>query len=290
MMKLKTLTLSALAVLALAACTKTEEKNETAVPIEVQNASNEELQQAVVDRDELLSLVTQINNDVVKIKEMEGLISINGTETPNKRTQLLNDMEAIKASLAEKQSRLEELESRLKSSNLYNEKLESTISSLKTQIEQQSAEIASLNARLGEANEVIRQQSATIDTLTTTVSERNTQLAASQQTNIDLTNDLNRCYYAVGSEKTLKEQKIIEKSFLRKTKILPSDFNQSYFTEADKSKLTEINLYAKKAEVMTQQPKDSYELVDGDNGMKVLKITNPDKFWNVSNFLVVKVN
>ena len=198
-------------------------------------------------------------------------------------------MEAIKTSLAERQNRLAELESRLKSSNLYNTQLQKTIEGLRAQIEQQNNQISALNEQLGQANEVIRQQTAQIDTLNSTVSERNTQLAASEQTNIDLTNDLNRCYYVVGSEKELKEQKIIEKSFLRKTKILPGDFNQKYFTEADKRNLSQIPLYSKKAEIMTNQPKDSYELSDDANGMKVLKITNPDKFWNLSNYLVVKV-
>ena len=288
-MKLKVFTLTALSALVLLGCSKTDQASEKTVPDAVLEATNEELQQAVMDRDELLSLVSQINDDVVKIKEIEGIISVNTNETPNRRTQLINDMEAIKTSLAERQNRLAELESRLKSSNLYNTQLQKTIEGLRAQIEQQNNQISALNEQLGQANEVIRQQTAQIDTLNSTVSERNTQLAASEQTNIDLTNDLNRCYYVVGSEKELKEQKIIEKSFLRKTKILPGDFNQKYFTEADKRNLSQIPLYSKKAEIMTNQPKDSYELSDDANGMKVLKITNPDKFWNLSNYLVVKV-
>ncbi len=288
-MKIKSFTLTALSALLLVSCSKPEQSAQNTVPDEVLKATNEELQQAVVDRDELLSLVSQINDDVVKIKEIEGIISVNTGETPNRRSQLINDMEAIKTSLAEKQNRLAELESRLKTSNLYNAQLQKTVESLKAQIETQNAQIASLNEQLGQANELIRQQSAQIDTLNSTVSERNTQLAASEQTNVDLTNDLNRCYYVIGSEKELKEQKIIEKAFLRKTKILPGDFNQKYFTSADKRNLTQIPLYSKKAEVMTNQPKDSYEFVEDANGLKTLKITNIDKFWNVSNYLVVKV-
>ncbi|MDE6397121.1 MAG: hypothetical protein K2K84_07605, partial [Muribaculaceae bacterium] len=194
-MNIKSFTLTALSALVLLGCSKPEQNSGNEVPDAVLKATNEELQQAVVDRDELLSLVSQINDDVVRIKEIEGIISVNTVETPNNRAQLINDMETIKATLAERQNRLAELENRLKSSNLYSAQLQKTVESLKAQIEQQNAQIASLNEQLGQANEVIRQQSAQIDTLNSTVSERNTQLAASEQTNVDLTNDLNRCYY-----------------------------------------------------------------------------------------------
>lgn len=40
---------------------------------------------------------------------------------------------------------------------------------------------------------------------------------------------------------------------------------------------------------MTSQPKDSYTIVD-ENGQKVVKITNPEKFWQLSNFLVIEVD
>ena len=78
--------------------------------------------------------------------------------------------------------------------------------------------------------------------------------------------------------------------FLRKTKVLPQNFDQGYFTKGDKRTLRTINLGSKKAKVMTNQPTDSYEIVEGANGVKILKITNPNRFWNQSNFLVVKTD
>ena len=82
----------------------------------------------------------------------------------------------------------------------------------------------------------------------------------------------------------------MESGFLRKTKIMPENFDQSYFTTDDKRSLRTINLGSKKAKVMTNQPSDSYEIVEGANGMKILKITNPTRFWNQSNFLIVKTD
>ena len=41
---------------------------------------------------------------------------------------------------------------------------------------------------------------------------------------------------------------------------------------------------------MTNQPADSYEIVEGADKVKILKITNPARFWNQSNFLVIKID
>ena len=40
--------------------------------------------------------------------------------------------------------------------------------------------------------------------------------------------------------------------------------------------------------MLTSQPKDSYTIMD-QNGQKVIKITDPAKFWQLSNFLVIEV-
>lgn len=70
---------------------------------------------------------------------------------------------------------------------------------------------------------------------------------------------------------------------------MKGDFDQSFFTTADKRTLTRIALHSKKAEVLTNQPAGSYNIAD-ENGQKVLVITNPEQFWSLSNYLVVKID
>ena len=107
--------------------------------------------------------------------------------------------------------------------------------------------------------------------------------------NIELTNELNTCFYAIGNKNELKQNNIIETGFLRKTKIMEGDFDRAFFTKADKRTLTAIDLNSNKAEVLTKQPTDSYRIVDV-NGHKVLQITNPALFLSLSNYLVVKID
>ena len=61
------------------------------------------------------------------------------------------------------------------------------------------------------------------------------------------------------------------------------------FTKADKRTLTEIPLHSKKAKIYTKHPENSYR-IDDNNGVKTLVITNPEKFWELTNFLVVQIN
>lgn len=269
-------------------CNEKTQENTPAMP--EANATEDELRQAVNDREELIGLVTEINDGIAEIKDLEKIVTIDNGETPNERARLIADIAAIRDKIAEREARLAELEQKLKTSNIYSEKLKSTIETLRKQIDKQNEEISNLTRELGIAKETITQQTAKIDTLTTTVQNVSNDLASSQQANLELKNDINRCFYVIGSDKELKEHKIIEKGFLRKTKILEGDYEQNYFTIADKRTLTTIPLYSKKAEVMTKQSKDSYVIEEGANGMKVLKITDPAKFWQLTNYLVIKIN
>ena len=88
----------------------------------------------------------------------------------------------------------------------------------------------------------------------------------------------------------MKDQKIITKKFLQKTKVLEDDdFNKNYFTQIDIRTDKEIKLYSKEAKLLTAHPEGTYELKKDDKGQLTLVITNPNKFWSVSRYLVIEV-
>ena len=86
-----------------------------------------------------------------------------------------------------------------------------------------------------------------------------------------------------------KNNKIIESGFLKKTKVMETDYELSYFTKADKRTLNELPLHSDKAKVLSKHPSGSYTIVE--NGKtKTLVINNPTKFWELSNFLIIQIN
>ncbi|MCM1078879.1 MAG: hypothetical protein NC344_04505 [Bacteroidales bacterium] len=253
-------------------------------------ASKQELAEALSERDQLLSLVGEVSSGMEQIKHIENILTLSKSgENKSQRAQLLADMETIQKTLKERREQLERLEAKLKESALFNKELQTTIEALRAQIDSQAAEIEDLRTQLTAAKERIGQLNHSVDSLNTTVANVTTEKEAAQKASLQLENELNTCYYAVGSKSNLKKHKVIETGFLRKSKLMKSDFDPNVFVISDKRTLGTISLRSKKAKMLTNHPAGSYELVD-NNGQKVLRITKPQQFWELSNYLVVQTD
>lgn len=274
-------------LLILSGCTDKKKLEEA----EKQNdATCAELIEAVNDRDQLLSLVNEISAGMDQIKQLENILSVSGkNETPGQREQIQADIAAIQQTLQQRREKLAELEKKLSASSGANTELKKTIASLRSQIDSQAGEITTLRTNLSEATGKIGELDAAVDSLHTTVTTVTAERDSTEQQNTIITNELNQCFYAIGTKSELKENKIIETGFLRKTKLMKGDFDQSFFTTADKRTLTTLDLNSDKAEVLTNQPAGSYVITEV-NGHKVLRITNPVAFWSLSNYLVIKID
>lgn len=256
-------------------------------------AVRDSLQQAMADQDSVIALFTELSDAMQQIKAVEGIVStsdLQNGEIVNQRKRLRDDMTAIQQSIAKNREKLARLEERLAKSNSNNSQLKRAITSLKNQIQAQQLTIRDLREELAAANIIIAELTSAQDSLKETVSQAMAAQEEAEQYALDATNELNRCYYVVGSKKELKDHNIIETGFMKKTKVSPEDYETDYFTAVDKRDFTSLPLHSKKAQVMSGQPKDSYMLETDAHGMKVLKITNPARFWSTSNYLVVKID
>jgi len=288
-MKKLALILVALLGIVSTGCNRSDEKTSAA---EQEMPTGDQLKAAYATQDSLLILLNEITQGMQDLKNLENIVTTSSdlnNESPDTREKIRQDMNAIQQALADRRKRLEELEARLKDSKNQNATLLKSIESLKAQIASQETAIDDLRKQLAAAHIKIDELNKDVEELNTTVETVTAEKEATQKANEQLTDELNTVYYVVGTNKELKEHKIIEKGFLRKTKVLPEDFQSSYFTKADRRKLTEIPTGSKKASVKTDQPKDSYTIVDDANGLKVIRITNSDMFWQKSTFLVIEV-
>ena len=276
------------------ACKRANQLEQEAMRQDSINAAlQDSINTANAERDSLMELMTDIASGMEQIKELQDIVSVKNlnNETPDRKKQLRDDIVLIQQSITKQKQRLSDLEKRLKQSTNYNSKMEKTIAGLKQQLEEQQKSINSLTEQLEAAHIQIKSLNQSVDSLNTVNKAVTKEKEAAQEESKQLTyevNNLNICYYVIGSKKELKNHKIIETGFLRKTKILEGDFEMSYFTKADRRTLNDIPLHSKKAELMTNHPKDSYEIVDRD-GTKTLHITNASRFWEKTNFLVVKL-
>ncbi len=101
-------------------------------------------------------------------------------------------------------------------------------------------------------------------------------------------------YYMVGTRDELTRTRVVEKKGgvlgIGSTLRLSDKLEDRYFQTADFMIMKEIALgNTGKVIIITTHPKNSYLIVNTP-GEKFLKITNPEKFWSASNYLVVEVD
>ena len=163
-----------------------------------------------------------------------------------------------------------------------------TVASLKAQIEEKDKAIANLNEELEKRNfdiSVLKENVAQLNTQVTTLEEDS---RAKDETITAQTDLLNEAYVCIDNTKALKEAGILKGGFLKKAKLNMSEVNPSAFTKIDIRNATSFLIPGKKPEILTQAPAGSYTIKDNGNGTSTLTVTDPAKFWSMSNYLVVK--
>lgn len=251
---------------------------------------DDSLQVALANADSLFSLLYDVTMGLEQISHLEHLLNSDiNPESTDARMNIQKQMAAIQKGLIERRERIEELEKRLGQGAGENSKLRRQLDALREQIDGQAATVADLTARLENAHIRIDQLTDSIGGLTASV---DSIAAAEAQVKGQLdkaVEDLNSVYYVIGSNDELRKHNFLSGGgFLRKTKVLEADFDESYMTRGDRRTLTVIPLDAKKAEVKTKQPEDSYKIDKSANGILSLRITDPKRFWGVSNILVIE--
>ncbi len=241
--------------------------------------------------DSLMLLMGDIYTGLDSINMQEGLLYNMGTgESVDRRAEIRQNLANIKSRLEANRKLLADMEARLKKSDNQNSVLLKTIDQLKNRIATQDQKIAQLENDLTNAK-------AEIETLNAHVAQSAVDLAAEQEAKekaqaeaTEIENAANTVYYAIGTNKELKKNDLLEKKFLGQTKVLKGDFNESYFTKADKRTLSTIPTGSKKVKIWTNMPADSYEILENADKTKTIKITNPTEFWSMTPYLVIQVD
>lgn len=286
----KSLFFAAAAALLLSACAGKDEKKiqEDSTKIADLTAQYEE---ATNFNDSLMLLMGDIYTGLDSINTQEGLLYNMGTgDAANRREEIRKNLSTIKARLAANKALLESMEAKMKASGNENSVQAKTIAQLRQHIEQQDAKIAQLESDLSKAREEIGSLN---DQVTQTKEDLTAETAAKEEAQaaaVAAENEANTVYYAIGSNKELKEKGLLEKKFLGATKVLKGNFDASYFVTADKRTLKSIPTNAKKVKIWTNMPEGSYRIVGEKDGPKTIEIVNPDKFWSLASHLIIQTN
>ena len=284
----KFIPLCAIGAVLLSACSGQKEKNaEDSLQI-----VTVQYDQASSLNDSLLLLMGDIYDGLDSINMQEGLLYSmdKGGEKFDRRAEVRQNLESIKERLQKNRDLLTQMQARLDKSSGENSVLKKTIADLQARIDKQEEKIADLNIRLEAANAEILQLNEQVikgnaDLQAETEAREKAQAEATAAENL-----ANRVYYAIGTNKELKQNGLLEKKFLGATKVLQGDFNENYFTAGDKRTLSVINTGGKKVKIWGNVPKDSYEILDNANGTQSVKILNSKAFWERSPYLIIQID
>lgn len=259
-------------------------------------SQNDSLSEALAQRDAELNRLMEAFNVIQEgfrmINEAENRVDLEtgAVEGRSDMQKIKDDVCFIMEKLDANRKRIAELEEQLKNSRYASSQLKTTIANLNKELMSKTQQIETLQAELASKNIRIAELDDAIVGLTQHVNDLVAENKAKAATVATQDRALNAAWFVFGTSSELKEQKIVSKKFLQKKKVLESnDFNKEYFTQIDIRTDKQIMLYSPQAELLTSHPVGSYEFQKNEKGQLTLLITNPNKFWSVSRYLVVEV-
>jgi hypothetical protein len=227
--------------------------------------------------------LNEIQSNLDEIKAREKILSVEGENKSGNKA--VADIKALDNLIIKSNKEIAELHSRLRKMNRHDAELDTMIARMTSQLAEKDNEISGLQDNLAKVNTSYKE-------VTQQFNDSITELQAQDSRIVSMTNTMNTVYYAVGTVRELKDNKVINKAGgllgIGSTPTLMPDFNSTYFTKSDLTKLDVIPLNAKFKKLLTSHPIESYKIT-GNKEADSLVITNASSFWSENRYLVVAV-
>lgn len=244
-----------------------------------------------IQQQELASLnefFGNIEESLDSINEQEQLLVLTTTDEngiPLKKQQILDNLDSYKNLLQRQHERLAELE-KLPGQNA---KLRKTIEFLREEIVKKDGEISDLQEKVSQKNADIQKLVGNIAQLKENVNKLEETDKVQKEAIATQDQMLNTGYFIIDTKKNLKDKGLLSGGFLKKKKIEFNNINESLFTAIDIRDFREITIQSEDVKILSSQPEDSYRLEEQDDDTTILTITDANRFWSVTNFLIIQI-
>jgi DNA repair exonuclease SbcCD ATPase subunit len=247
------------------------------------------LEQRNADYNELNEFLGVIATGLDSIAIQEGQILTPGESPALNRDQLKKNLDAYKQTLDSQRQRIAELEKKLKTGNANSAQLKTIITSLKQQLAQKDEEITMLRKQVDDKNMDINNLKQNVQTRRQRSELQAGMIVSQQETILAQDASIHTAYIKIGTKKELKNLGLLTGgSLFKKSKVDFTKIDKSLFKTIDIRNAEKIDIPAQKAKLVTPQPSDSYR-IDKVYKNSVLSIINPDKFWGVSDFVIIQI-
>lgn len=265
------------------------------------NQSSSDLQAKV---DSLQTALSQRDADYRTLDEFvnivsEGLDSIARQETelfdPSKESptpsqeHVKEQLSHFKQTLQTQRDRIAQLERQLAGSQGNGKKLQRIIVALKAQLEEKESQIAALQDEVNNNNITIGDLRNRIVRVTQENVAQRATIDTQNQTIMDQDDQLHEAYLIIGKKAELKDAGVLKGGFLKKSKVDVNTLDKRMFKTIDVRSVKEISINSKKPSVLSQMPADSYT-IEQKGKSSVLRITNVERFWSITKYLIVQTD
>lgn len=229
--------------------------------------------------------VNEIQSNLDEIKSREKIISYESNGETGTSNKAVADIKALDKLIIKSNNEIAALQLKMKKMGKKDAELETMVARISAQVSEKDSEITALQTNLAKVNKSYDEVTQQFQDTMTVLQAQNTRVE-------NMTNDMHTLYYAIGTVKELKDNKVITKTggfmgIAKNTELTP-DKNTAYFTKTNLTKLSVVPLNAKFKKLLTTHPAMSYR-IEGDKKADSLLITDPAAFWSEDKFLVVAV-
>ena len=236
-----------------------------------------------------------ISSGLDSIAIEEGKLFINGdVELRNaNRQRTQQNVAFIRDLLARHRDRIEELENRLADGDANARMLKTIIASLREQLDAKEKELEQLKRDLDNnrrsivaLTEQVQKMDEEQKMRQDTIMQQQEMIQQQKETIQQQMNKLSSGYVKIGTKRTLKSLGLLSGGSKNKTAFANADL--SMFEKVDIGSTLTMDLPAK-AKILSPVPAGSYQLVKSQYGV-TLNILDPERFWSISNFLIIQID
>lgn len=255
------------------------------------------LEQKLHERDSafnaIMNIMADVENQIAQIKEQESIITqtSSGNLENRSKKELVSDLQKINELIESTNQKVASLSSKLENSTIELNAFKRRTEQMSRDLKEREGSLAELRKEIENKDQHIAELNSEVQTLATRVEEQTKTIDVQSEELDAKISDLNKAYYAVNTEESLKEEGFITKEggflWLGRSLELKADLPDDKFTEVNIQDTRRFYIDSKKMEIITDHPSNSYKVVDEDDKIKYLEVTDPSEFWKISKYLVV---
>lgn len=248
--------------------------------------------------EEMVGMIDDVETQIDEIVKRENLILDQRKErfSNDQKSKLITELQMIDQLIINGADAIQSLNDKVRSSELRLGVFQKKINGLQADLKNRAQQIVDLKTELVAKDEALAFLMDQTDSLNVqinayveTIGQKEFEIDQLQATNTELY----KGYMAIGTFDELKTKGVVDKEggflgFLGRKMALQEDAELGQFMTVDKRNVNRLRIEASKLSLVSEHPSDSYQILPGDSeAIKILEITNPETFWQISQYLVI---